>query len=124
MKKALNCEVVAESAGLEAHGLNPLAVRVMQEVGVDISTHHSKTITDELIAAADILITVCGHADQYCPVVPGNKVKLHLPFEDPAVAVGTEAEVLQVFRQVRDQIGEQVEQLLSKLAEDSNVRFG
>lgn len=105
--------VEAMSAGIEAHGLNPRAVAVMQEIGIDISRQKSKVVTPEMIAAADLLVTVCDHAKEHCPIVPGHIRQLHWSFDDPAKATGTEEEVVAVFRKVRDQIGERVQELLS-----------
>jgi arsenate reductase len=98
------------SAGTKPSGLNPVAVSVMREVGVDISRHHSKHV-DEL-AKQDFLfvITVCDAAREACPVFPGALYQLHWSFEDPAAATGTDEEQLAVFRRVRDEIKEQVRQ--------------
>ena len=70
------------SAGIETHGLNPNAVRTMAEEGVDISAHQSKTLED-IAVTPDIVITVCGHADETCPMFPGSVRKLHKGFDDP-----------------------------------------
>ena len=92
------------SAGIEAHGKNPRAIAVMQEAGVDISGQESEILEPELLSTLDLLVTVCGHADEHCPVVPVSCEKQHWPFDDPAKAVGTEEEVMNEFRRVRDQI--------------------
>jgi len=92
------------SAGIEAHGLNPCAVAVMKEAGVDISDQESEVLDPELLKTTDLLVTVCGHADEHCPVVPATCEKQHWPFDDPAKATGTEAEIMNAFRRVRDQI--------------------
>lgn len=76
----------------------------MQEVGIDISSHRSKPLTDFLEQNIDTVITVCGNADQACPIFPGQMRRYHWPFEDPAHATGTEVEKLEVFRRVRDEI--------------------
>jgi len=94
------------SAGIEAHGMNPRAMRVMKEDGVDISDQRSKRIEELPNLAWDLVITVCDHAREVCPVLPGKHMKLHASFEDPAKAEGDEEAVLQVFRRVRDQIKE------------------
>lgn len=96
----------ALSAGIEKHGLNPLAVKVMAEAGVDISGQNSKTL-DEIEAAPDVVITVCGHADESCPVLPAKTKKVHAGFDDPpklALNARTEEEALLHYRRVRDQI--------------------
>ncbi|MCB1672649.1 MAG: NUDIX domain-containing protein [Gammaproteobacteria bacterium] len=114
--------IEASSAGLEAHGLNPLAVAAMAERGVDISNQVSTVLTDELIAAADLIITVCSHADSHCPVLPAGKRKLHLPFADPASASGDQIQVKAVFTRVCEEIRQAVaglfqELILQRLAE-------
>jgi arsenate reductase len=100
--------VEAFSAGTKPAGLNPMAVAVMRESGVDISSHRSKHV-DEL-AKVDFLfvITVCDAAHQGCPVFPGALYQLQWSFDDPAEATGSEEEKLVVFRRVRDEIAEQV----------------
>ncbi|RMH17544.1 MAG: arsenate reductase (thioredoxin) [Gammaproteobacteria bacterium] len=100
------------SAGIEAHGLNPDAVLVMAEAGVDISSQTSDILQPEDLQQMDLLITVCGHADQSCPSVPANCVKLHWPFPDPAQASGSREAVLLAFRDVRDQIGDRIRDFL------------
>lgn len=93
------------SAGSKPAGyVHPLAIRVMQEIGLDISGHRSKSMTEFMQAPVETVITVCGHADQACPVFPGQVNRHHWPFEDPAHATGPEAEQLEVFRRVRNEI--------------------
>lgn len=104
-----------QSAGIEAHGKNPRAIAVMHEVGVDISGQESTRLTDAMLAAADYLVTVCGHADEHCPVVPGQVRKEHWPLSDPAKATGTEAEIMAAFRASRDDIRSRVADLLERL---------
>lgn len=102
-----------KSAGLEAHGLNPRAVQVMQEAGVDISSNHSDVIDPEILNRADYVITLCGHADEHCPVVRNpDVIKWHWGFEDPAKATGTEEEIMTQFRHVRDAIKTRIEQFI------------
>ncbi|USB33511.1 arsenate reductase (thioredoxin) [Paenibacillus sp. YPG26] len=101
------------SAGLEAHGLNPRAVQVMKEAGVDISSNTSNVIDPELLNRADYVITLCGHADEHCPVIANPSVtKWHWGFDDPAKATGTEEEIMAQFRKVRDEIKGRVEKFL------------
>lgn len=107
--------VAAASAGIEAHGKNPRAIAVMREAGVDISAQESTRVTDEMIRNADIVVTVCGHADEHCPVLPRGVKKLHWPVPDPARATGTEAEITACFRIVRDEVRARVEALLREL---------
>ena len=106
--------VTVQSAGIEAHGKNPRAIKVMQEAGIDISQQQSTRVTDEMLAAADLLVTVCGHADEHCPVLPPGIRKIHWPLEDPARASGSEAAIMQVFRASRDAIRQRVQVLLDE----------
>ena len=84
--------------------VHPLAIEVLKEIDIDISGHTSKHLDEFLAQDVHTTITVCGNADQACPVFPGQAVKYHWPFDDPAHATGTEAEQLAVFRRVRDEI--------------------
>lgn len=101
-------KVVAKSAGLEPKGLNPRAVQVMKEIGVDISMQRSKPISEDLIAETDIIITLCEDADERCPAPPARVEKIHWPIPDPAKAKGTEDEFLKAFRKIRDEIRERI----------------
>jgi arsenate reductase len=93
------------SAGSKPAGyVHPLAIRVMQEIGIDLSAHTSKHMNEFLATPIETVITVCGNADQACPIFPGQVNRHHWPFDDPAHATGTEAEQLAVFRRVRDEI--------------------
>lgn len=92
------------SAGVETHGLNPRAVQVMREDGVDISHHTSNHVEEYAAVPFDYVITVCDHANEVCPVFPSIARKLHHNFPDPAKATGAEEQVLTQFRLVRDQI--------------------
>ena len=104
----------AHSAGIETHGLNPNAVRVMAEAGVDISGHRSKLVDELVDAAFDYVVTVCGHAHETCPLFPGSTTVVHVAFEDPpklAAAAASEDEALDCYRRVRDEIRAYVERL-------------
>ena len=92
------------SAGLETHGVNPKAIAVMKEDGIDISSHTSNSISEYLNKPFDIVITVCDNARENCPNFPGNLTKIHKDFPDPAKATGSDEEVITQFRKVRDQI--------------------
>ena len=109
----LNIE--ASSAGLEAHGLNPHAVLTMGAHGVDISRHSSDIVNSAMLDQADVIVTVCSHADANCPLVPANKRKIHMPFLDPAKAKGTDAETAQCFSAVCQEIRDAMAQLLNEL---------
>lgn len=110
--------VEALSAGIEAHGKNPRAIAVMAEAGVDISGQESTRLTDEMLARADYLVTVCGHADEHCPVLPAGMRKEHWPLLDPAKATGAEDEIMSVFRASRDDIRDRVASLLQRLSKE------
>lgn len=104
-----------KSAGLESHGLNPRAILVMQEVGIDITHHTSDVIDPEILNRAGYVITLCGHADEHCPVISNkNVVKWHWGFDDPAKATGTEEQIMEQFRNVRDAIKSRIEKFLSE----------
>ena len=108
-----------QSAGIEAHGKNPRAIAVMQEAGVDISGQESTRVADDMLEQADLVVTVCGHADEHCPVLPGNTRKIHWPLDDPAKAQGAEEAIMQTFRNSRDDIRCRVEALLGELKTES-----
>jgi arsenate reductase len=107
-------QFAAVSAGIEKHGLNPLAIRVMAEAGVDISSQNSKQIADLVSQDFDYVITVCGHADENCPFFPAKTKVIHYGFDDPptmAAGAKSEEEALVHYRRVRDEIREFIEQL-------------
>lgn len=102
------------SAGIEKHGMNPLAVKVMQEIGIDISGHHSKTLQEIDVSEIDYVVTVCSNAHETCPVFPGTTSVVHKDFDDPprlARQAESEAEALPHYRRVRDEIRAYVETL-------------
>ncbi|AYM02115.1 arsenate reductase (thioredoxin) [Levilactobacillus yiduensis] len=103
------------SAGVETHGLNPLAVQVMAEVGVDVSQHTSKLIDDTYLNNSSVVVTLCGDARDKCPMTPPTVDRRHWPLPDPAQATGSQAEVLAAFRQVRDAVKRRVIQLIHEL---------
>ena len=94
----------AYSAGTEPTGVNPSAIQVMQEVGIDISSHRSKGANEFFGMDIDYVITVCDHAKQTCPIFPGGKEIIHKGFEDPATLIGGKDDTLVVFRRLRDEI--------------------
>jgi arsenate reductase len=102
-------QIEVHSAGIETHGLNPRAVASMQEAGIDISNQSSDLIDPELLNRADYVITLCGDANDKCPMTPPHVTRLHWGFEDPAKATGTEPEILEKFRDVRDAIRDRIE---------------
>lgn len=111
-KQLLPADWTIQSAGVERHGLNPTAVKVMAEVGVDIAKQQSKLIDVDYLANSDLVVTLCGDARDRCPVTPPSVEKLHWPLPDPAQATGTTEEQLVVFRQVRDEIKQRVQTLI------------
>jgi len=112
------------SAGVETHGLNPYAVKVMAEAGVDISSHSSTHVQDLLNVPFDYVVTVCDHARESCPLFPRPVKKLHKSFDDPPTLVKSaqsEEETLEIYRRVRDEIREFVETLPESLKEASET---
>lgn len=105
------------SAGVETHGVNPRAIKVMAEDGIDISHHTSNHVDEYANLDFDVVITVCDNARERCPVFPTRAVKLHYNFPDPAKATGTEEEILNEFRKVRDMIKEYCRELTIKLSD-------
>jgi len=103
-----------QSAGIETHGKNPRAIAVMKEAGVDISNQESSKVSDDMLTQADLVVTVCGHADEHCPVLPPGTKKEHWPLEDPAKAQGSEEEIMGQFRASRDDIEARVKDLLQR----------
>jgi arsenate reductase len=105
LRKAAGDLVEVQSAGSDPSGyVHPMAIQVMKEIGIDISGHHSKHMNDFLNRNVRTVITVCGNADQACPMFPGQVNRHHWGFDDPAHATGTEQERLAAFRTVRDAI--------------------
>lgn len=94
------------SAGIEVHGVNPKAIAVMKEDGIDISHHTSNHVDEYLNIPFDYVITVCDNANEHCPYFPSSAKKMHQNFPDPAKATGTPEEVMNEFRRVRDMIKE------------------
>lgn len=125
-KKLKNDVIEPYSAGIETHGLNPNAVKVMAEAGVDISSHRSKHLDEVKDIDFDFVITVCDNAHEHCPIFPGKTKLIHVGFDDPprlAENAKTENEALNHYRRVRDEIKDFVETLPEILLKDNgNVR--
>ena len=103
------------SAGLQPKGLNPYAIRVMEERGINMSAHRSKAVKEYLgIVNFGFLITVCSNAEENCPIFPGVSKRLYWPFEDPAAFEGSHAEKLDKFREIRDQIEQKIKDWLAE----------
>ncbi len=101
------------SAGIETHGVNPRAIQIMKEDGIDISKHTSNNINEYRDINFDFVITVCDHAKEQCPFFPSNAKKFHYNFPDPAKASGTEEEIMNHFREVREMIKEYSKQFVA-----------
>ena len=114
------------SAGIETHGLNPNAVKVMAEAGVDISSHRSKHIDELKGTEFNYVVTVCGHAGENCPVFPGKTKIIHVGFDDPpklAEDTQTAEEALNCYRRVRDEIKSFIEKLPYILQQQKSIKF-
>ncbi|MGE5849614.1 MAG: arsenate reductase ArsC [Candidatus Methylomirabilota bacterium] len=105
--------IEAYSAGMVPTKLNPFAVAVMQEKGIDISHQRSRAFDENLARRMDVVVTVCGNADERCPILPPGVKKLHWPLDDPAAVKGTDAEILAKFREIRDQIEGRIMELMN-----------
>ncbi|WP_026486501.1 arsenate reductase (thioredoxin) [Caldanaerobius polysaccharolyticus] len=105
------------SGGVEAHGVNPKAIEVMAEKGIDISSHKSKLIDESLLFKSDYVVTLCGDARDKCPVLPPSVKSMHWGLEDPAKTTGTDEEIMDAFRKVRDEIERRVKELLDCIRE-------
>jgi len=108
----LNKKFKISSAGVEAHGLNPKAVEVMDEIGIDISRQQSQSISEEELSEYDFIITLCGDARERCPALLVNRKNIHWDLQDPANATGSEKKIMNIYRQVRDQISHNIDTLL------------
>lgn len=100
------------SAGIETHGVNPLVIKVMEEDGIDVSNHTSNNVNEYIDVDFDLILTVCNNAEENCPYFPSKALKFHYNFPDPAKKTGTEEEILNEFREVRDQIKAYTEKFL------------
>jgi arsenate reductase len=120
-----NEKLAIASAGIEAHGLNPLAVEMMAEIGIDISGQTSDIFDARTLAEGDLVITVCDRARETCPVLPAAVRRVHWSIDDPAQATGTPEEIRTVFRRVRDEIEREVQMLFDvALAAPARLRSG
>ena len=108
----LNKKFKISSAGVEAHGLNPRAVKAMNEIGIDISYQRSNSILEDELSQYDFIITLCGDARDRCPILSESNNNIHWDLQDPANAIGSEQEIMDVYRKVRDQIFNHIDSLL------------
>lgn len=113
-KSILNSnEWEVRSAGIEAHGINPIAVKIMDEINIDISKNKSEIIDIDYLNSSDLVITLCGDALDNCPVIPTNIEHQHWGLEDPAKATGTEEEIMTMFRETRNEIEKRIKTLIA-----------
>jgi arsenate reductase len=103
----------AFSSGTEATRVNPLAIRVLAELGIDISSHRSKTLDEFAGEKFDYVITLCGSANEHCPLFFGGVQRIHIGFDDPSQVAGTPEEILPEFRRVRDEIRSRLEEFFA-----------
>jgi arsenate reductase (thioredoxin) len=101
-----------KSAGVIQSYVHPMAIQVMEEIGIDISKQDSKSMDQFLNEEFDYIITLCDHAAKFCPAFPGQGIRLHWPLDDPAAAIGTTEQRLTIFRKIRDQIKRKIAEFL------------
>jgi len=111
-----------QSAGVISSFVRPQAIRVMSEIGIDISAHRSKSLDEFLEQSFDFVITVCDNANENCPIFPGRAERIHWSFDDPADAAGNEEEKLAVFRRVRDEIRDKLKKFVDEI-DSTNTSF-
>jgi arsenate reductase (thioredoxin) len=107
--------IEVHSAGLMAVGVQNRAIAVMKEIGIDISKQQSKEIDAELLRKMDIVVTLCGHAEETCPWTPPEIKRIHWPIKDPVGTAGTEEQIMKEFRRARDEIKEKVQGLIKEI---------
>ena len=110
--------IEAHSAGLSPQGVNPRAIVVMKEIGIDISNQTSKSIDEELLKKMDVIITLCDNAAESCPWTPPEIRRIHWSLQDPAKAEGTDEEILNEFRRIREEIKERVSNFVKEVKFD------
>ena len=103
------------SAGLIAAGVNKRAIAVMKEIGIDISGQNSEEINEDLLKTMDVIITLCGNAEESCPYTPPQIKRIHWPVDDPVGTIGTEEEIMKEFRRARDEIKRKIEEFIQQL---------
>ena len=107
--------IEVHSAGLMAAGVHNRAIAVMKEIGIDISNQKSKVIEEGLLKQMDIIVTLCGYAEELCPYTPPEIKRIHWPIKDPVGTIGTEQEIMNEFRRARDEIKEKVQKLIEEI---------
>lgn len=108
--------IEVHSAGLMAAGVHNRAIAVMKEIGIDISNQKSKVIEEGLLKQMDIIVTLCGYAEELCPYTPPEIKRIHWPIKDPVGTIGIEQEIMNEFRRARDEIKEKVQKLIEEVA--------
>jgi arsenate reductase len=108
--------IEVHSAGLMAAGVHNRAIAVMKEIGIDISNQKSKVIEEGLLKQMDIIVTLCGYAEELCPYTPPEIKRIHWPIKDPVGIIGTKEEIMNEFRHARDEIKEKVQKLIEEVA--------
>jgi len=109
--------IEVHSAGLMAVGVQKRAIAVMKEIGIDISQQQSKEIDPDLLRKMDIVVTLCGHAEETCPWTPPEIKRIHWPIKDPVGTTGTEEQIMREFKRARDEIKEKVQMLMEDISE-------
>lgn len=109
-------DIEIKSAGIEAHGQNAFAIRVMSEVGIDIARQESIRVNGEMLEWADLLVTLCDNAEEQCPLLSPHTIKVHLPLPDPAKIRGSHSEMLDEFRETREKVRQRVEFVIEQVA--------
>jgi arsenate reductase len=107
--------IEVHSAGLMAAGVHNRAIAVMKEIGIDISNQKSKVIEEGLLKQMDIIVTLCGYAEELCPYTPPEIKRIHWPIKDPVGIIGTKEEIMNEFRHARDEIKEKVQKLIEEI---------
>lgn len=108
------------SAGLIAAGVNARAIKAMKETGIDVSGQKSEEINEDLLRTMDIIITLCGNAEEACPYTPPEIKRIHWPTKDPVGTIGTEEDIMKEFRRTRDEIKDKIKDLIDTLKDENN----
>ena len=114
-------DIDVKSAGIEAHGQNAYAIKIMKEVGIDISMQESIRVNAEMLEWADLLVTLCDNAEEQCPRLSPHTIKVHLPLPDPAKMRGSDEELFEEFRESREKVRQRVEFVLEQVAEEASL---
>lgn len=113
--------IEVHSAGLRASHINPLAIEAMREKGIDISNQTSKDIDPDLLRSMNIVVTLCSHAEASCPVILPPQKRLHWPFDDPAKAAGSQEDIMNIFRKIRDDIEARIKRFIDDIRQGKPI---